>query len=113
MKRTWAAGLVGSLLLGATAWGQSETHANLQAVNASGVSTWAGTHPFTIRGVILNDPEEMLDFTWDSGAESGNRMGAQWQMFFQTVAGDDCGGTASWMGQNYNSMVPYITEGHH
>ncbi len=102
---------MGSLLLGATAWGQSETHTNLQAVNASGVSTWAGTYPFTIRGVILNDPEEMLDITWDSGAVSGNRMGAQWQMFFQTMAGSDRGGTACWMGQNYNSLGPFIPEG--
>lgn len=109
--KTLRAVMVVEVLLTGGVWAQSETHTNLQAVDASGVSTWAGTHPFTLRGVILNDPEEMLDFAWDPGAESGNRMGAQWQMFFQTVAGNDRGGTACWMGQNYSSLGPWIPEG--
>ena len=111
MKRIWVAACVGSLLLDAAAWGQSETHTNLQAVNAGGVSTWAGTYPFTIRGVILNDPEEMLDVTWDPQAESQNQMGAQYQVFIQTVASGDRGGTALWMGQNYSSLGPWIPAG--
>jgi hypothetical protein len=111
MKRVAMAVLVVDSFFGTAVWGQSETHTNLQAVNVSGVSTQAVATPFTLRGVILNDPEEMLDFTWDPGAESGNRMGAQWQMFFQTMAGNDRGGTACWMGQNYNSLGPFIPEG--
>ena len=90
---------------------QTETHTNLQAVNSMGVSTNALTYPLTVRGVLLNDPEEMLDFTWDSGAEAGGRMGAQWQVFFQAVATNDRGGTACWMGQNYNSMGAWIPAG--
>ena len=66
MKTLRAVMVVGVLLTGRV-WAQSETHTNLQAVDASGVSTWAGAHPFTLLGVILNDPEEMLDSTWDPG----------------------------------------------
>ena len=41
--------------------GMEETHAHLQAVNADGTSAWDGTLPFTLTGVILNNPEDMLD----------------------------------------------------
>ncbi|MBP7275432.1 MAG: hypothetical protein KBA51_04435 [Kiritimatiellae bacterium] len=98
-------------MLAAGARAQSETHANLQAVNENGVSTWTGSYPFTLRGVLLNNPEEMLDTAWDPGAESGSRRGAQWQVFIQAVAGGDRGGTALWMGQNYNSLGPWIPAG--
>lgn len=84
-------------------------HQDLQAVNENGVSTWDGELPFIMRGVLLNDPEEMLDSTWDPEAE--DRMGAQWQIFFQTVEPDDRGGTACWMGQNYSSLGPWIPAG--
>jgi hypothetical protein len=109
-KYTWVIAVAGTFLA-ASAWAQPETHTNLQAVDVNGVSAWAGTHPFTLRGVILNNPEEMLDAAWDPGAESSNRMGAQWQVFIQTIAGDDRGGTACWMGQNYRSLGPWIPEG--
>ncbi|MFO7534119.1 MAG: hypothetical protein R6X19_00280 [Kiritimatiellia bacterium] len=111
MKSTRAVTFLGGLFLGATVWGQAQTHTNLQAVNASGVGTWAGPHPFVIRGVLLNDPEEMLDSAWAPAAETDGAMGAQWQMFFQAAAGDDRGGTACWMGQNYNSLGVWIPEG--
>ena len=39
---------------------QAETHWNLQAVDTHGVSTWNGSFPFTVTGVLLCDPEEML-----------------------------------------------------
>ena len=93
------------------AWAQTETHTNLQSVTAMGASAWAGTHPFTIRGVILNNPEEMMDIAWDPQAESQNQMGAQYQIFIQTVAANDRGGTALWMGQNYSSLGPWIPAG--
>lgn len=108
MRRT-AALLAFAAACGAAA--QTETHWNLQAVDGNGVSSWTGTHPFTLRGVILNDPEEMLDAAWDSAAESAGRMGAQWQVFFQAVAEGDRGGTACWMGQNYSSLGPWIPPG--
>ncbi len=111
MKRAGLEAYIGGLLLVATAQGQSETHTNLQSVNGSGVSVWAGSHPFTLRGVIVNDPEELLDFTWDPGAETGNRMGAEWQMFIQAAAVGDTGGTACWIGQNYSSLGPWVPAG--
>jgi hypothetical protein len=89
----------------------AETHANLQAVNATGGSAWSGTFPFTIRGVILNNPEDMLNPTpnflpWDGGANSG-KMGAEWQFVFQATEAGDRGGTVCWMGQNYGNQ-PWI-----
>lgn len=107
----WMAAVAMGLLAGVAEWGWAETHAALQAVDAAGVSAWAGTHPFALQGVILNDPEEMLDAAWDPGAEGGNRMGAEWQIFIQAAAGGDRGGTALWMGQNYNSMGPFVPPG--
>jgi len=87
-----------------------ETHANLQAVTAAGTSAWSGTFPITLRGVLLCDPEEMLDATpnfmpWNDGANAG-RMGGEWQITFQAAAPDDRGGTTCWMGQNYANRVP-------
>lgn len=100
---------LGLLALITTGW--AETHSNLQAVTASGTSAWAGSHPFTLRGVILNNPEEMLDPAWDSGAEASGRMGGQWQLFIQATEAGDRGGTALWMGQNYPSLGPWIPAG--
>ncbi len=114
MKRTISSALAAVVMLGAgmgTAQAQTETHTNLQSVTEMGVSAWTGAHPFTIRGVILNNPEEMLDFAWDPGAEGGRRMGAQWQVFFQAAEAGDRGGTALWMGQNYSSLGSWIPAG--
>jgi len=100
--------LLGAGVLAANA--ADETHANLQAVTATGTSAWSGTFPITLRGVLLCDPEEMLDSTpnflsWDNGANAG-RMGGEWQVTFQAVAPGDRGGTTCWMGQNYANRVP-------
>ena len=92
-----------AILCAPMAQAQTETHANLQSVTAMGASAWAGSYPFTIRGVILNNPEDMLDSTWDSQAESLNRMGAEFQVFIQSAASGDRGGSALWLGQNYQS----------
>lgn len=87
----------------------SVKHWDLQAVNNDGTSAWQGTLPFVIEGVIINNPEEMLDFTpnfvpYNDGAGLGI-MGGQWQIFIQAVAPDDRGGTALWMGQNYGNLA--------
>ena len=100
--------LLGAGLLSATA--ADETHANLQTVTATGTSAWNGSFPITLRGVLLCEPEEMLDSTpnfipWDNGANAG-RMGGEWQVTFQAVAPGDRGGTTCWMGQNYANRVP-------
>lgn len=90
-----------------------ETHARLQAVQADGTSAWTGTLPFTLRGVLLNDPEEFLDSTphfvpWNDGAGAG-QMGGQWQIFIQAADPGDRGGTACWLGQNYGNL-PWIRD---
>jgi hypothetical protein len=88
-----------------------ETHANLQAVNEQGLSAWTGSLPFRLQGVLLNNPEEMLDSTpgfvpWNDG-EGAGQMGGQWQVFFQAIDPLDRGGTACWMGQNYGNL-PFV-----
>ena len=90
---------------------QAETHANLQAVNADGTSAWNGTFPFTMRGVLLSGPDEMLDSTpnfipYNNGTNA-YRVGAEWQVTFQAVDKDDRGGSTCYMGQNYGNM-PWI-----
>jgi hypothetical protein len=100
--------LLGAGSLSATA--ADETHANLQAVTATGASAWNGAFPITLRGVLLCDPEEMLDSTpnflpWNDGANAG-RMGGEWQITFQAIGPGDRGGTTCWMGQNYANRVP-------
>ena len=88
-----------------------ETHSALQAVDASGLSTWSGSAPFSVTGVLLNNPEEFLDATanflpWSSGANIF-RLGGQWQVFVQSTEASDHAGTACWMGQNYGNL-PFI-----
>ncbi len=103
MNRRWMAGL---LALGAaTAYGQTSvvTHWELQATTTTGTSAWVESFPCAIRGVIVNDPEEMLDYSYNPEATASNLMGGQFQVFFQGV-GDDRGGTALWMAQNYQAM---------
>lgn len=87
-----------------------ETHAHLQAVTSAGASAWDGPFPFTLQGVLLCDPDEMLDATpnflpWDNGANAG-KLGGEWQITFQAVAPGDRGGTTCWMGQNYANRIP-------
>jgi hypothetical protein len=101
-----------ALLLGVTpVFAQSETHSNLQAVTSTGTSAWSAFFPFTIRGVLLCNPDEMLDstpnfLTWTGGANQ-YRMGGEWQVTFQAVEPGDRGGTTCWMGQNYGNQ-PWI-----
>jgi hypothetical protein len=88
----------------------AETHSNLQAVTSTGASAWIPVFPTTLTGVLLCEPEEMLDSTpnfipWNGGANAG-RMGGEWQITFQAVAPGDFGGTTCWMGQNYANRVP-------
>lgn len=88
----------------------AETHWNFQAVDANGVSTWSGSPPVVLTGVLLNNPQDMLDMAYDPNASANGVMGGQWQVFIQGVGSDRCG-TALWMGQNYNSMGPYVPVG--
>lgn len=86
----------------------AETIANLESVDTNGVSTWEGTLPFTLTGVLITDPTEMLDSTanfipWNSGAGM-YQLGGEWQVFVQAVLSGDRGGVECWMGQNYGNL---------
>jgi hypothetical protein len=106
LSSTLLAGFCGLLL--AAGISRAETHTNLQAVDANGVSTWSGSFPFTITGVLLCNPDEMLDSTpnfipWNDG-DGAYQMGAEWQIAFQAVDPGDRGGTFCYMGQSYGNM---------
>ncbi len=94
--------------LAAAACGQSTdipliTHAELQAVGTDGRSTYdAAKHPFRIHGILISDPEEMLDPTYDPDATANVTKGGEFQVFFQGME-NDTGGTALYMMQNYET----------
>jgi hypothetical protein len=87
---------------------KAETFTNLETVTATGGSAWTRALPLTLTGVLLTDPDEMLDGTpnflpWNSGANMF-QLGGQWQVFVQAVAAGDRGGVECWMGQNYGNL---------
>jgi hypothetical protein len=87
---------------------RAETLQNIEAVDANGFSTWAGSYPLTVIGVLLNDPGEMLDATpsfilWNGGA-GAYQLGGQWQVFVQAVLPGDRGGVECWMAQDYGNL---------
>ena len=82
-------------------------HADYQAVDNDGFATFPLTDPVKMRGVIVNDPTDMLDPT----PGSNPFMGGQWQIVVQTVEVDDFGGTACWMGQNIGKLMGTHPEG--
>jgi hypothetical protein len=96
---------------------RAESFSNLEAVDANGASTWSGNFPITLVGVLLTDPDEMLDSTpnflpWNSGANAFN-LGGQWQVFVQALGGSDRGGVECWMGQNYGNLPWEPHDGSH
>ncbi len=96
-------------LLLAAGISRAESFSNFEAVDANGFSTWNGSYPVTLVGVLLTDPSEMLDATpdylpWNSGANAYD-LGGQWQVFVQAVVGgSDRGGVECWMAQNYGNL---------
>lgn len=80
---------------------RAETHASLQSVTAVGTSAWSGSYPFTVTGVLLSAPDEMLDSTANFQPASAGTMGGEWQIVVQAAFPGDQGGTVCWMGQNY------------
>ncbi len=102
----FTASLTGLALAAGTAG--AETVTNLEAVDDNGFSTWTGPFPIVLTGVILDDPGEMLDSTpdylpWNNGDNAYN-LGAQWQIFVQTVTPGDRGGVELWMAQDYGNL---------
>ena len=105
-KLNLAAFALAALLAAGSA--RAETFQNLEAVDTSGFSTWAGSYPLAVTGVILNEPGDMLDSTpnfipWNSGAGIF-QLGGEWQIFVQAVLPGDRGGVECWMGQNYGNL---------
>jgi len=103
-----AAFLVAGLCLLAVGMAHAETVTNLEAVDDMGVSTWNGSFPVVLTGVLLTDPSEMLDATpdylpWDDGANAYD-LGGQWQVFVQAVTNGDRGGVECWMAQDYGNL---------
>ncbi len=99
-----APGWLAAAVLGAAALtipARAETHWNLQSVTGSGGSAWAPVYPLAIAGVLLTDPEEMLDPAANFQPASAGAMGGEWQIVVQAVWPGDRGGTVCWMGQNY------------
>ena len=81
------------------------THQQLQAVDSDGVGTYAATDKVIVTGIVLNNPEEMLDPT-----SSTSGMGGQYQFYVQGED-DDHAGTAVYMAQRYVYMGGgYYTE---
>lgn len=86
------------------------THSQLQAVDATGEGTYAATDLASVIGIILNDPEDMLNPTPGPSAA--------WQIYVQGE-GDDHAGTAVYMrqygaamgGENY-SDASWLAEMH-
>jgi hypothetical protein len=106
ISSTLLAGFCGLLL--AAGISRAESFSNFEAMDANGVSTWNGSFPITLVGVLLTDPNEMLDATpdylsWNSGANAFN-LGGQWQVFVQSLGGSDRGGVECWMAQDYGNL---------
>ncbi len=84
----------------------AETNWNLQAVNENGSgihSSLQGTDKISVEGIILNRSEYMLDGTPSYSEGPVGYVGGQWQIYIQGD-GNDHGGTAIWMGQNYANL---------
>ncbi len=83
------------------------SHTDFQAVDSYGEGVYVATDKVVLEGVVLNRPEDMLDWRANYFDEPGTwAMGAEWQFYFQGE-GQDHAGTAVWMGQNYhNSTIP-------
>lgn len=74
------------------------THGELQGVNYLGQPTFdPEDFPIKMRGIVLNNYDEMLNNT----ANYGVGMGGEWQVYFQSCDVSDTSGTALYMAQNY------------
>ena len=77
-------------------------HWQFQAVDEDGYGIYSpdDSDKVILQGIVLNNPEEMLDPT--PGNQSN--MGGQWQIYIQGE-GDDHAGTAVWLGQYYSKVT--------
>ncbi len=115
MRKTVALSVGLALGLGAMGQNWEEVpliqHQHFQAVNPDGSTAYTDGFPTRLFGVVLNNPEDWLDPTPAYDPEYHPfQMGGQWEIFVQAFPlpglrdGDDFGGTAAWMGQNYGNL---------
>ena len=78
------------------------THTEFQACNSNGIGTYSPntSDKVTLEGIILNNPEEMLN----SQPGAPTPRGGQWQIFVQPEDQADHAGTCVWMGQSYSGV---------
>lgn len=78
-------------------------HAAYQAVDASGAGTFpvSTSGPIRLRGVLLNDPANMLD----PSPGAAGFLGGQWQVTIQATEPGDSGGTTLFMGQYVGKVM--------
>lgn len=91
-------------------------NATLQAVNSAGRTTYGGTFPIQIEGIVLNNPTGELNATAAATAdEEPYNLGGQFQFFIQPVYvsgvtdpiyATDHNGTEIYMAQNYGNLPP-------
>lgn len=103
--RVFSAGLLWATLIPLSADAQSFTptkHSEYQAVDASGFPAWppggGPPYPIEMTGVVINNPWDMLNYT--------TAPSPQWQVYIQTTAADDFGGTALYM-RRYTPWPPF------
>ncbi len=81
----------------------------LEAVNANGSRAYpTDAFPVRLRGILLNNPEDMVDSAAVLSNPGPFQLGAQWQVFVQTVDESDFGGAAVFMGQWYENVPPFL-----
>jgi hypothetical protein len=114
--------LIVPLIAASESWGEPPWDAmtatkfsEMQAVKADGSSVWSiptwgaeAEQGYILTGVVLNNPADMLDSTpnYIPSAEGTLwQLGAQWQIYVQTVDPSDFGGAAVYIAQNYGNHV--------
>lgn len=79
-----------------------------EAVDIRGLGTYpANGYPVKFVGVLLNNPEDMLDSTPNFNTIPFN-LGGQWQVFVQSTLANDFGGVALFLGQNFGNVPPAL-----
>ena len=90
----------------------------MQGVYASGATNWTvptfdengepdpygDYQAYKLRGVVISDPRQMLDTTADYREGPFKYMGGQWQIYVQAETGEDFGGVALYLAQNYGNF---------
>jgi len=105
MKRAVCAVVLGGIWT-AGLWADepvSVTHTQLQAVDATGMTTYTPNDRVVLKGIVLNNPADLLNPEPNETITARGNLGGQWQIFIQGEE-DDHAGTAVFMAQLYNNV---------